>query len=111
MREVVMPVKNMVVLCTVDDEDVARRIARELIEKKLVACVQMAKISSVYTWEGKMEEGDELLCLIKTREDKYDLLEEEIRRMHPYEVPEIIAVPIERGSPDYFAWLNSWLGP
>ncbi len=95
------------VFTTTDKKDAAETIARVLIEKKLAACVQiMGPVVSTYRWQGKIETTEEWLCFIKTREDLYGELENAIKEVHPYETPEIIALPIAGGSEDYLAWLN-----
>ena len=98
---------KIVVLSTTDSEEEARRIARALVELRLAACVQITPgIRSVYQWKGEIEEGSEFLLLIKSRRDLFDRLTEELRRLHSYEVPEIIALPIVWGSTSYLEWLG-----
>jgi periplasmic divalent cation tolerance protein len=100
------------VVTTTDREEDARRIAGVLVEKRLAACVQIVgPISSVYRWQGKVESAREWQCQIKTRQALLDDLSESIREVHPYEVPEIIAVPIVAGSRDYLTWLEEQTGP
>ncbi len=96
----------VIVITTVDDENIAENLANKVIEKKLAACVQIIPIKSVYRWKGNVERAKEYLCIIKTRKDLYDLLEKEIKESHPYEVPEIIAVPISSGLREYLAWIE-----
>ena len=96
----------IVVLCTVPTEEVAERIARALLEARCVACVNIVPaVRSLYRWNGAVEDARELQLLIKTRETRYDDVERVIRAAHPYEVPEIIALPVVRGSADYLAWI------
>ena len=91
---------------TVASEEQALRIAGELVERRLAACVQVAgPILSTYRWEGQVEHAREWLCLIKTRESLYPRLEHAIRELHDYDTPEIIATPITHGSRDYLNWL------
>jgi periplasmic divalent cation tolerance protein len=86
----------------------AERIARELVEARLAACVQIVgPILSTYRWQGKIETGEEWQCWAKTRGELFARVEEAIRRIHPYEVPEIIAVPVVAGSAKYLAWVNA----
>ena len=93
---------------TTEKKEDANRIAREVVEKRLAACAQViGPISSTYWWEGKIEETEEWLCIMKSRKDLYDRLEKAIRDIHPYEVPEIVAVPLAGGSRDYLAWLSN----
>lgn len=97
---------NLVVLCTVPDEDSARRIAQALVAEGLAACVNvLPRLTSVYRWEGEVTSGEELLLIIKTREERYAALEARVKELHPYTVPEVIALPIQHGSKDYLDWL------
>lgn len=101
-----------VVLCTVPDRDHAGRIATALVEERLAACVNIVPgLVSVYRWQGAVHNDDELLLLIKTSADTYPRLETRIRALHPYELPEIISVPIQTGQADYLQWLTSNLAP
>jgi periplasmic divalent cation tolerance protein len=95
------------VLTTADKKEDAKRIARILLEARLAACIQVVgPISSLYWWKGKIEEDEEWLCIIKSRKDLYKELEKTIRKNHPYEVPEIIAIPIISGNRNYLKWMN-----
>ena len=86
----------------------AERIARELVEARLAACVQIVgPITSTYRWQGRIETGEEWQCWAKTRGELFARVEEAIRRIHPYEVPEILAVPVVAGSASYLAWLDA----
>jgi periplasmic divalent cation tolerance protein len=85
----------------------AERIARALVEKRLAACVQIVgPITSIYRWKGKIETTGEWLCLIKGRQEGFGAIERAIRSLHPYETPEIVAVPITAGSQGYLDWLR-----
>lgn len=98
------------VFTTTEKREDADKIASTLVEKKLAACVQIVgPITSTYRWKGKIETAQEWLCLLKTRSDLYPELEKAIKDLHPYETPEIIAVPILAGSQDYLQWLGSKL--
>jgi periplasmic divalent cation tolerance protein len=102
--------KFIQVLTTTDKREDAERIALSLVEMRLAACVQIVEgVTSVYRWKGKIETTGEWLCLIKSREDRYGAIEETIRSLHPYEVPEIIALPVAAGSRDYLNWVASEL--
>ena len=93
---------------TVDSNEAAEKIAKKLVEKNLAACVSIApKISSIYRWQGKIETAQEWLLIVKTRAQLYDRVEKEIKEIHPYELPEIIALPIIEGSKDYLDWISS----
>ena len=96
---------------TIDDEEGARRLARHLVAGRWAACVQVVgPIESTYQWEGRIETAREWQCLIKAREDLFTEIDAVIREIHPYEIPEIVAVPICRGSDKYLAWLHEILG-
>ena len=98
----------LIVITNAPDRDIALKIARALIERKLAACVNiLAECTSVYRWRGKLETATEVPLLIKTRAAIYPDLEAAIKSLHPYELPEIVAVPIERGSPEYLEWVNA----
>lgn len=95
-----------IVLTTCDDRALAKLIARTLVEKKLAACVQIVPIDSVYAWAGKIEEAAELLLLCKIKRADYAAVAASILAQHTYTTPEIVEIPIEAGSPDYFAWID-----
>lgn len=91
---------------TTETKEQAQKIAQYLVEKKLAACVQITgPIESTYPWKGKVETAEEWLCLIKTQENLFNQVEAAIKKLHPYETPEIIAVPIVKGSKEYLNWL------
>jgi len=93
---------------TIDTRAAAMRLARALVESRLAACVQIiGPITSIYRWKGNVEQAKEHLCIIKTRAALFRKVEAEIKRLHSYEVPEIIALPISKGSRRYLAWLAS----
>ncbi len=94
------------VFCTVDSELRARELATALVTDGLAACVQvMGPIHSVYRWRGRVEGAAEWLLLMKTTEARFPELRDAIVERHPYEVPEIVAVPITSGLPAYLAWI------
>ena len=98
------------VTTTTETKEQAQAIARHLVEEKLAACVQITgAIESIYRWKGKVEITQEWLCLIKTREDLFLKIESAIKKMHSYDMPEIIAIPIVKGSKEYLAWLDDTL--
>lgn len=98
----------LLVITNLPDPDSARRVAETLISERLAACVSMlAPCTSVYRWQGKVETAQEIPLLIKTLAAHYDKVEAAIRRCHPYELPEIIAVPISAGLPGYLAWVEA----
>jgi len=93
---------------TFDKRRDAEEVAASLGEKRLAACVQIhGPITSVYRWQGKTETADEWLCTAKLHSDLYSQLESAIKSQHPYDEPEIIAVPIVKGSPEYLRWVES----
>ena len=92
---------------TTDSRELAMRIAEKLVEKKIAACVQVwGPITSIYAWKSKIENAEEWYCVIKTRENLYQEVEAAIKALHPYEVPEIIALPIQQGNKDYLDWIT-----
>ena len=92
---------------TVAKRSDAERIAKTLFEKKLSACTQIiGPITSVYRWKGNMEKSKEWLCIAKSKKSHYKKIERAIKEIHPYELPEIIAVPIIEGSNGYFNWMK-----
>ena len=97
-----------VVYCTAPSPEVARSLARHLVEepRKLAACVNVLPgVTSIYKWKGKIEEDSEVLLIIKTRKKLLPALTEEIKAKHPYEVPEVLALPAIGGSESYLRWL------
>ncbi len=101
-----------IILCTCPDKNTAKKLAHLLITKKLAACVNILPgLLSIYSWEEQIESVQEHLLLIKTNKDNYQAIETLLFKNHPYEVPEIIAVPIERGLPEYLEWIDSCLSP
>ena len=98
------------VMTTVETKEQAQSIARHLVEEKLAASVQITgAVESTYCWAGKIETAREYLCLIKTRKDLFTRVESAIKKLHSYETPEIIAVPIVNGSKEYLKWLDESL--
>ena len=104
-----MPTFVQIVTTTGLRED-AQRIGRELVERRLAACVQVAgPISSTYRWCGNIETAEEWQCWAKCLLERFDEIQRAIRALHSYEVPEILAMPILAGSADYLAWLDEEL--
>ncbi len=96
-----------VVLTTAGSHEQARKIARGLVERRLAACVNIvAKIESVYRWQGKVEEAEEFLLVIKTTEAAAAQVQDAIRDMHSYELPECIVISITDGSESYLKWIG-----
>jgi len=92
---------------TTDTIDIAQAISNKLVEERLAACAQvLGPITSTYWWQGKIETSQVWLCIIKSKKSLYKQIEDTIKSIHHYDVPEIIAVPITMGSKDYFNWLK-----
>lgn len=107
-----MPSETLVVLCTLPEQEVAARIAGILVQEQLAACVNIIPgLTSVYRWKGAVHQDNEVLLLIKSTAAVYPQLEQRIQALHPYELPEIIAVPIQTGQADYIKWINDNLIP
>ena len=101
---------KIVVLCTCASADEARRIAGELIGQHLAACVNLLPaVRSIYHWKGAVEDGEETLMIIKSARPLFDRLRTAIVRLHSYDVPEIIALPIVDGDASYLAWMDKEL--
>lgn len=101
-----MPADHYLVLTTCPHETAARELAGALLDERLAACINIIPgLRSVYRWKGGIEEGSEVLLLIKAARAAYPRLEERIRASHPYELPEIIALDIAAGSAAYLAWI------
>jgi periplasmic divalent cation tolerance protein len=103
---------KIVVLTTCSSAVEARRIARNLVESKRAACVNIlrASVESIYRWEGKVVSSREFLLVIKTRKKEFAGLQRAIWDMHSYEVPEIVALPIAAGSTSYLRWIDESVG-
>ena len=98
----------LVVVTTLPDEAAGERLASLLVEKRLAACVNIsAPLTSIYRWQGKIEREREVMLTIKTTAKRYRAIEETIKNSHPYELPEVIALPITDGSTDYLAWIET----
>ncbi len=101
----------VVCLVTIDDLDKAAEIARSLVESKLVACVNIIpEIRSIYFWQGKVCDDSERLMLMKTRKERFSDVQRAVKALHPYQVPEIIALDISDGLPDYLKWIDDCTG-
>ncbi len=100
-----------IVLTTVGSKDVADKMARELVDGRLAACVNIVgPIRSIYRWKEQVENEEEYLLLIKTTATCLDKLRQAMEAMHPYELPEFVHIPIEGGSEAYLAWLSAAVG-
>lgn len=97
----------VVILVTVPTEDVAASLAKTLVAEKLVACVNILPgVRSIYAWQGKLCDEAELLCVLKTRRTLFPAVRDRVVAMHPYEVPEVVALPLIAGHGPYLAWLQ-----
>jgi periplasmic divalent cation tolerance protein len=97
-----------VVLSTFPDADKAAQVARVLVEERLAACVNLvASVRSIYRWQGAVQDDAESLAIIKTTRERYPALATRLAELHPYDVAEIIALPLADGHPPYLAWLAS----
>ncbi|HTX06092.1 MAG TPA: divalent-cation tolerance protein CutA [Steroidobacteraceae bacterium] len=104
--------EGLVVLCSCPDEPTGARIARELVAAGLAACVnRVPGCRSTYRWKGALQDEPEVLLVIKTVMSRYQALEMRLKALHPYEVPEIIALPIHAGSEAYLAWMAAETRP
>ncbi len=98
-----------VVITTFSSKEEAEKIVKTLLEEKLAACVQLTEIKSSYWWKGKIENSQEILCLIKTKENLFEKIESRIKELHSYSVPEIIMLRIEKGNEEYLKWIEEVL--
>jgi len=98
-------VEPVIIVSTFPSKQSVTSIAKLLVKKKLVACVNITKISSVYTWEEKIENRDEYLALFKTTKKNQSVLKKELKKLHPYDVPEIVEINVESINQSYMKWL------
>lgn len=103
---------KIVVLSTCASAEEAERLARRVIDDRLAACVNvLSPVRSFYRWKGKIEDSAEWLLIIKSTRDKFDALRAALESAHTYELPEVIAIPIVEGSPNYLSWIEQELQP
>jgi len=103
--------KFSLILSTASSKDEAQDIARALVERRLVACVNiLGPVDSIYRWKGQVEESQEFLMLIKTQADRFESVREAIRGLTSYDTPEVIQIPIEDGLPAYLHWISESIG-
>lgn len=102
------PTQVIVALSTAPDEATARRIARQLVEESIVACVNLVPaVSSIYRWQGRIEDSPECAMVIKTTRAAWPRLQQRLPELHPYEVPELLALDVADGLAPYLAWVRA----
>jgi periplasmic divalent cation tolerance protein len=101
-----MAKKILLALSTFPDAQIARRISNQLVSERFVACANiLPAIESIYRWKEKIESGNETLVLFKLSEDRQSAFQDKLRSLHPYDIPEIIFVPVTGGLPEYLQWV------
>ncbi len=105
-----MPDSALVILTTLPSSAHAKKLGRKILQKKYAACINIVKgVESLFWWKGKIDQAKESLLLIKTRKSRFERLRTFIEKNHPYSVPEIIALPIQKGNRAYLKWLGEVL--
>jgi len=105
-----MAEEAVVVFTTFPDQETARRIVRALVEERLIACGNLVPgVESIYRWRGEIETSGETLAILKTEIGQYSAMEQRLRNLHPYDVPECIMLRVRDGSPDYLRWITESL--
>ena len=106
-----MPEKILLALSTFPDEEIARRISNQLVNERFAACANIfPTVESIYRWKEKIESGNETLVFFKVSEDLQSAFQNKLRSLHPYDVPEIIFVPVAGGLPEYLQWVGENCG-
>jgi len=101
-----MPEKILLALSTFPDAEIARRISNQLVSERFAACANIfSSVESIYRWKEKIESGNEVFVLFKVSEDRQSAFQDKLRSLHPYDVPEIIFVPVASGLPEYLQWV------
>ena len=102
--------EHCIIYITAGSKEEADKLSRGLVEEKLAFCVNAVPgIQSTYQWEGKIHVDDEILLIVKTRQDRYEALERWVKQNHSYDVPEIISLPIQKGLPQYLQAIDDWV--
>ena len=102
-----MAEKILLAVSTFPDGEVARRISNQLVSERFAACANIfASVESIYRWQEKIESGNETLVFFKVSEDRESAFQDKLRSLHPYDVPEIIFVPVAGGLPEYLQWVS-----
>ncbi len=105
------PTESLVVLVTAPTAEKAAEIARAVVEERLAACGNVVPgLRSIYRWEGKVQDDAEALLVLKTTRARFEALRDRVLALHPYEVPEVLALPVEAGSAGYLAWIAAETG-
>ena len=98
----------IIIFITASSSEEAQKIATALVEEKLVACVNIIpQVRSIYWWEGKVCQDDEVMLISKTKQSLFTTLMDRVKALHSYEVPEIISFPVSEGSPEYISWIEN----
>jgi periplasmic divalent cation tolerance protein len=106
-----MPEKILLALSTFPDADTARQISDQLVTERFAACANiLPSVESIYRWKDNIESGNETLVLFKLSEDRQSAFQDKLRSVHPYDVPEIIFVPVAGGLPEYLQWVSESCG-
>jgi periplasmic divalent cation tolerance protein len=106
-----MAEKILLALSTFPDAEIARRISNQLVSERFAACANiLPSVESIYRWKDKIESGNETLVLFKLSEDRQSAFQDKLRSLHPYDVPEIIFVPVTGGLPEYLQWVTENCG-
>ena len=102
--------EHCIIYITAGSKEEADKLSRGLVEEKLAFCVNTVPgIQSTYQWEGKIHVDDEILLIVKTRQDRYETLERWVKQNHSYDIPEIISLPIQKGLPEYLQAIDDWV--
>ena len=102
--------EHCIIYITAGSKEEADKLSRGLVEEKLAFCINAVPgIQSTYQWEGKIHVDDEILLIVKTRQDRYEALEQWVKQNHSYDVPEIISLPIQKGLPEYVQAIDDWV--
>jgi periplasmic divalent cation tolerance protein len=102
--------EHCIIYITARSKEEADKLSRGLVKEKLAFCVNTVPgIQSTYQWEGKIHVDDEILLIVKTRQDRYEALEQWVKQNHSYDVPEIISLPIQKGLPEYVQAIDDWV--
>ena len=106
-----MPEKILLALSTFPDSEIARRISNQLVTERFAACANiLPAVESIYRWKNKIESGNEILVFFKITEKRQTAFQDKLRSLHPYDVPEIVFVPVAGGLPEYLRWVSDNCG-